>query len=182
MVSEGVITFQSSRRPVSISTRNGIHGPDGCLHLAGPKWRLEPSALPRLLLLLGEKPWERIRWRHRRRTEQGLAERLLDATPSSVILCSVVKAELYFGARNSQRVAENLDRVDRFRNVFDSLPFDDAAAAHYGAVRAQLKREGRPIGANDLMIAAIALSADVTLVSRKLKEFERVPGLDVISW
>lgn len=116
------------------------------------------------------------------RTEQSLADRLLDATPSSVILCSVVKAELYFGARNSRRVAENLDRVDRFCDVFDSLPFDDAAAARYGAVRAQLKREGRPIGANDLMIASIALSADITLVSRNLEEFERVPGLDVITW
>ena len=116
------------------------------------------------------------------RTEPSLAERLLDTTPSSVILCSVVKAELYFGARNSQRVAENLDRVDRFCSVFDSLPFDDAAARQYGAVRAQLKREGRPIGANDFMIASIAVSADVTLVSRNLEEFERVPGLDVISW
>ncbi len=48
------------------------------------------------------------------RTEQGLAERVLDATPSSVLLCSVVEAELYFGARNSRRVAENLHRVERF--------------------------------------------------------------------
>jgi len=116
------------------------------------------------------------------RTEKRLAERLLYEAPSSVLRCSVVKAELYFGARNSKRVAENLDRVDRFCDVFDSLPFDDAAAAHYGTVRAQLKREGRPIGANDLMIASIALSANVTLVSRNLEEFERVPGLDVIAW
>ena len=116
------------------------------------------------------------------RSEQDLAERLLDETPSSVVLCSVVKAELYFGARNSRRVAENLHRVQRFCDVFESLPFDDAAAAHYGSVRAQLKREGRPIGANDLLIASIALSADVTLVSRNLGEFQRVPGLDVISW
>ena len=79
-------------------------------------------------------------------------------------------------------MAENLNRVDLFFNVFDSLPFDDAATAHYGAVRAQLKREGRPIGANDLMIASITLSANVTLVSRKLEEFERVPSLDAISW
>ena len=116
------------------------------------------------------------------RTEPSLVERLLDAAPSSVILCSVVKAELYFGARNSQRAAENLGRVDRFCVVFDSLPFDDAAAVHYGVVRAQLKREGRPIGANDLMIASIALAAEATLVSRNLEEFERVPGLNVVSW
>ena len=116
------------------------------------------------------------------RTEKRLAERLLDEAPSSVILCSVVKAELYFGARNSMKVAENLERVDRFCGVFESLPFDDAAAVHYGSVRAQLKREGRPIGANDLMSASIALAANAELVTRNLEEFQRVPGLDVSSW
>ena len=116
------------------------------------------------------------------RTDKRLAERLLDEAPSSVILCSVVKAELYFGARNSMKVAENLERVDRFCGVFESLPFDDAAAVHYGSVRAQLKREGRPIGANDLMIASIALAANAELVTRNLEEFQRVPGLDVSSW
>ena len=80
------------------------------------------------------------------------------------------------------KVAENLERVDRFCGVFESLPFDDAAAAHYGSVRAQLKREGRPIGANDLMIASIALAANAELVTRNLEEFQRVPGLDVSSW
>ncbi len=116
------------------------------------------------------------------RTEPRLAERRLDEDPSSVILCSIVKAELYFGARNSMKVAENMERVDRFCDAFDSRPFDDAAAARYGGVRAQLKREGRPIGANDLLIASIALASNVTLVTRNLAEFQRVPGLDVTSW
>lgn len=116
------------------------------------------------------------------RNEARLAERLFEESPRSVVLCSVVKAELYFGARNSQRVAENLDRVERFCDAFDSLSFDDAAAAHYGGVRAQLKREGRPIGANDLMIASIALASAATLVTRNLDEFRRVPGLEVVSW
>lgn len=116
------------------------------------------------------------------RSDERLAERLLEEAPRDVILCSVVKAELYFGARNSQRVAENLDRVDRFCEVFDSVAFDDAAAAQYGGVRAQLKREGRPIGANDLMIASIALASRATLVTRNLDEFKRVPGLELASW
>ena len=78
------------------------------------------------------------------RTEKRLAERLLDEAPSSVILCSVVKAELYFGARNSMKVAENLERVDRFCGVFESLPFDDAAAVHYGSVRESSAASLRP--------------------------------------
>lgn len=116
------------------------------------------------------------------RTEPRLAERLLEQDPSSVVLCSVVKAELYFGARNSMKVSENIDRVERFCEAFDSLPFDDEAAARYGSVRAQLKREGRPIGANDLLIASIALASNVELVTRNVEEFRRVPGLGVAAW
>jgi len=115
-------------------------------------------------------------------TDERLRLRLLEQSPSLVLLCSVVKAELLFGAHNSGRVAENLDRVSRFCRVFESLPFDDEAASHYGSIRAQLKREGRLIGANDLLIAATALAADVTLATRNLDEFRRVPGLMVDDW
>jgi tRNA(fMet)-specific endonuclease VapC len=105
---------------------------------------------------------------------------LLD--PEDVKLCSVVKAELLYGARHSARVEENLGRLARFFDVFESLPFDDAAAEHYGVVRAQLRRAGTPLGANDLMIAAISLATDLTLVTRNQDEFRRVAGLRLESW
>jgi tRNA(fMet)-specific endonuclease VapC len=115
-------------------------------------------------------------------TDEHLKSRLLEQPPASVLLCSVVKAELLFGARYSSCAAENLDRISRFCRVFESLPFDDEAAQHHGGIRAQLKREGRPIGANDMLIAATALAADLTLVTRNLEEFKRVPGLMVDDW
>ena len=116
------------------------------------------------------------------RTDERAAERLLSLPPGAVRLCSVVKAELQFGAHNSTRVAENLQRVEIFCRAFESLPFDDTAAERYGLIRAQLRREGRPIGANDLMIASIALSGGLTLATRNTEEFARVPGLDVERW
>ena len=116
------------------------------------------------------------------RTDRGLADRLLSHAPGSICLCSVVKAELSFGAHNSERVAENLQRVERFCKAFPSLQFDDDAAAHYGLIRTQLRREGRPIGANDLMIASISLAGSITLVTRNRDEFSRVPGLEVELW
>lgn len=116
------------------------------------------------------------------RTDERAAERLLGHSPGSVLLCSVVRAELYFGAHNSARVAENLQRVETFCRAFESLPFDDGAAERYGVIRTQLRREGRPIGANDLMIASIALSRGLTLATRNTDEFSRVPGLDVDRW
>ncbi len=102
--------------------------------------------------------------------------------PAQVASCSVVKAELLFGARKSRRVAENLDGFHRLLEPFVSLPFDDAAADHYGLVRASLERAGTPIGANDLLIAATALAHDCRLVTRNQREFERVVGLRVESW
>ncbi len=111
-----------------------------------------------------------------------LTKRLLAESPSAFVLCSVVRAELEFGACNSSRVAENLERVEQFCRAFESLSFDDAAAVRYGSVRAHLKREGRPIGANDLFIAAIALSVELVLVTRNSREFKRVPGLALTTW
>ena len=94
-------------------------------------------------------------------------------------LCAVVKAELYFGARASARVDENLKRLRAFFEAIGSLDFDDVAAEHYGVIRAQLKRAGTPIGPNDLMIAAIALAHDATVATRNVNEFARVPTLRI---
>lgn len=112
----------------------------------------------------------------------GVKRHLSALGPDEVALCSVVKAELLYGARASTKVRENLVRLERFFELFPSLPFDDAASEHYGALRAALKRAGTPVGANDMMIASIALSTDATLVTRNEKEFRLVPGLRVEVW
>lgn len=103
--------------------------------------------------------------------------RLQALLPSQVAVCSVVKAELFFGAQRSQNPTRTLARQVAFLRAFVSLPFDDAAAEQYGYLRVHLARLGTPIGPNDLLIAAIALANDLTLVTRNLREFERVPSL-----
>jgi tRNA(fMet)-specific endonuclease VapC len=114
--------------------------------------------------------------------EQEVVQKFAQAKPQELLLCSVVKAELLYGARRSQRVAENLDKLARFFASFESLPFDDKAAEFYGTNRALLARTGTPIGANDLLIASIALAHDVAVITRNTKEFTRVPGLRVQTW
>ncbi len=109
-------------------------------------------------------------------------KRLLAAPHGEVFLCSIVKAELLYGARKSTRVSENMRCLDAFFAAFASLPFDDEAAAHYGLVRAQLHRSGALIGPNDLLIAATALAVDATVVTRNDTEFRRVAGLRVEVW
>lgn len=115
-------------------------------------------------------------------SSNAVLDRLRSVPPSSVRLCSVVLAELTFGARNSSRVEQNLRTLERFREPFISLPFDDAAAEHYGAIRADLTQGGALIGPNDLMIAAIARANDLTLVTHNRSEFGRVTGLRVEDW
>lgn len=115
-------------------------------------------------------------------TDKQIRSRLRAEDPESVALCSVVKAELYYGARYSQHVERNIGRLASFFAAFESLSFDDDAAEIYGLIRAQLRREGRPIGGNDLLIAAIVLAADATIVTRNQDEFRRVPGLRVEAW
>lgn len=106
-----------------------------------------------------------------------------DATDSLQIrVCSVVKAELFFGAALSNDPIKTLANQRLFLSRFASLPFDDSASESYAKVRADLTRRGRLIGPNDLMIAAICLANDVTLVTHNGSEFDRVAGLKIEDW
>jgi len=94
----------------------------------------------------------------------------------------VVRGELAYGARNSGRVEANLRRLIAFLAPFASLPFDERAADHYGRLRAELRREGTPVGGNEMLIAATALANDAVLVTRNRDEFLRIAGLRVELW
>lgn len=108
--------------------------------------------------------------------------RLASVGSGDVVLCSVVIGELLFGALRSRDVAKNLGDVATFATGFQSLAFDDLAAKEYAGVKADLAFKGTPIGPNDLMIAAIALANDLTLISHNTTEFRRVVGLNLDDW
>jgi tRNA(fMet)-specific endonuclease VapC len=120
----------------------------------------------------------------RRGTASKVTARLAAAPPGSVCLCSVVLAELVYGALRSgpAHQAANLALLAKLRQQFVSLPFDDQAAEEYGKVRAHLAALGTPIGPNDLLISAIALANGMTLVTHNTTEFSRVPGLVLEDW
>lgn len=98
------------------------------------------------------------------------------------VLCSVVRAELLFGAFHSRRQAQNLERTNVFLAGFPSLPFDDHAAYRHALIRAELTSRGQLIGPNDLLIAATALAHGAILVTHNTAEFSRVPGLLIEDW
>ena len=102
--------------------------------------------------------------------------------PADIAMCSVVKAELLYGARRSQRVEANLQLLKVFFAPLQSLPFDDECAEHYGQIRADLLTQGKPIGPNDTLIAAIARAHDATVITHNTGEFSRVAGLRMEDW
>ncbi len=104
------------------------------------------------------------------------------ADPAQICTCSVVKAELFFGAALSNDPVKTLSNQRLFLSRFPSLPFDDSAAEAYAGIRADLTRQGQLIGPNDLMIASICRANDVTLVTHNVSEFGRVAGLKVEDW
>jgi tRNA(fMet)-specific endonuclease VapC len=99
-----------------------------------------------------------------------------------IVLCSIVRAELIYGAMKSKNPQKNLEIQQKFINRFISFAFDDDSAKIYGEIRSQLEQLGTPIGPNDLMIAAIAIQNDVVLVSHNTKEFGRIKKLKIADW
>lgn len=114
---------------------------------------------------------------HLRRRDSRVTARLQQSSPAEVAVCSVVRSELLFGAKRSRDPERERSVVEAFLAPMSSLPFDDAAAEKCAEIRDALESTGARIGAYDMQIAAIAISAGLTLVTHNAREFARVPGL-----
>ncbi|BDI19329.1 nucleic acid-binding protein [Nostoc cf. commune SO-36] len=111
-----------------------------------------------------------------------LKQKLESTATKDIAVCSVVKAELFYGAMKSANPVRNLTLQQEFLAQFISLTFDDLAAMRFGTIRSQLEALGTPIGAYDLQIAAIALTNNLTLVTHNTREFKRVNNLLTEDW
>ena len=116
-----------------------------------------------------------------RQPASALARRVAALEEGSFAISVIVVAELRYGAerRGSARLTQQLETV---LAAIDVLPLEEPAARHYGAIRSALERIGRPIGRNDLLIAAHARALGATLVTNNVGEFQRVPDLAVEDW
>ena len=105
-----------------------------------------------------------------------------NAEATALCISTVTMAELLYGAEKTAKPTENRNQVEAFAARLDVLPFDTAAAAHFGNIRADLERKGLIIGPYDLMIAAHARSLGLVVVTGNLGEFRRVEGLRSEDW
>ena len=99
-----------------------------------------------------------------------------------ILMCDVVKAELYYGAFKSTRPIDNLNALATLFSAFESLAFDGKAARVFGKLRADLAVQGTPIGLLDLQIASIAMLHGCILVTNNTREFSRIVGLKIEDW
>jgi tRNA(fMet)-specific endonuclease VapC len=99
-----------------------------------------------------------------------------------VSISAIVLAELEFGICNSAAQEKNRRSLIAFLPMVSVIPFDGTAAAAYGVICAALRRNGKPIGPMDTLIAAHAKANDLILVTNNTREFERVEGLQIENW
>lgn len=96
-------------------------------------------------------------------------------------ISAITASELYWGVFKSGSI-RNRTTLEKFLSPLSVLDYDLAAAQHYGELRAFLEKQGTPIGPLDQQIAAHALALGITLVSNNVREFEKVPGLQLENW
>jgi tRNA(fMet)-specific endonuclease VapC len=97
-------------------------------------------------------------------------------------LSSITLAELKYGVQKSKQSSRNARALEKFLVPLSISEFDYKAANAYGKVRAELETQGTPIGPLDTLIAAHALSLNLTLITNNVREFSRVSGLKVTNW
>ena len=115
------------------------------------------------------------------RPDGAVASKINELPDGSIYTSIVVACELRFGAVKRGR-AQLSQRVDQCLNSVEVLALEPGVDRVYGQLRAALEKSGRPIGGNDLLIAAHALSAGLVLVTHNTAEFRRVPKLAVEDW
>jgi tRNA(fMet)-specific endonuclease VapC len=116
------------------------------------------------------------------RNPQGpVSEHIREVGEALVCTSIIVAAELRYGAakKGSSRLATQLEAL---LSALDVLPFETPADAAYGLIRARLEQIGRPIGGNDLLIAAQAVALGYTIVTGNEGEFARIDGLLCENW
>jgi tRNA(fMet)-specific endonuclease VapC len=109
-------------------------------------------------------------------------EKLTSIQVGDAGISSITLSELEYGVAKSSKPQQNRDALSAFLTPLEILSYDQSAATHYGAIRSYLEKKGILIGAMDLLIAAHAISLSLTMVTNNVREFKRVPDLQLENW
>jgi len=117
-----------------------------------------------------------------KRSHPNVFKKLQQLDPESLAISVISEAELLYGIKLSHKPRVDRAAVSGFISNIRVLDWTRAAAEHYADIRADLRKRGQPIGANDLMIAAHARSLNATIITNNVREFSKVKHLSVDNW
>jgi tRNA(fMet)-specific endonuclease VapC len=113
---------------------------------------------------------------------EAVLQRFKENLRHGLCISAITLAELQHGVEKSANPEKNAAALIQFLSILTVLPFDDLAAVEYGEICADLQRKGAPIGTMDMLISAHARCEGLALVTNNVREFERVPGLEIENW
>jgi tRNA(fMet)-specific endonuclease VapC len=103
-------------------------------------------------------------------------------SPGDIVMSAITLSELKYGVKKSSKKRQNIAALNDFAHLIHVCEFDSLAADKYADIRVYLESEGQLIGSMDMLIAAHALSLDLTLITNNVREFSRVPNLRIENW
>ena len=106
----------------------------------------------------------------------------IQADIGRIALSTLVVAELDYGAKASQKAKENIEKLHRFVDIVQVVPFDLESAKIFGTIKSKLRKLGKPTGETDALIAATAMAYKALLVTGNKRHFENIEGLKIESW
>lgn len=113
---------------------------------------------------------------------QYIKDRFLQYRIGNIAISSISVAELYFGVEKSQYKEANTNALNTFLTHLEVIDFAHKEALTYAKIRADLEYKKSLIGAMDMLISAVALANDLTLITNNTKEFQRVKNLKIENW
>jgi tRNA(fMet)-specific endonuclease VapC len=117
------------------------------------------------------------------RGHEPLLNRIKSHSPQDLSIAAITLAEIYYGIEKSPvKKKERRLKIEQIRSLLQIRPFDEASAAKYGTIRAQLEKKGLMISERDLQIASIAIANRLCVITHNVREFIRVEKLKVEDW
>jgi tRNA(fMet)-specific endonuclease VapC len=117
-----------------------------------------------------------------RQKSQTVIQNITKHAISDIVVSTITIAELQYGVQKSQAVQQNQQALNQFLIPFLILDFDYPATLAYGRLRTALEAQGTPIGSLDMLIAAQVVAHSLILVTNNIKEFQRIPNLQLEDW
>jgi tRNA(fMet)-specific endonuclease VapC len=113
---------------------------------------------------------------------QEVVKKFREIGVGNICISSITVSELHYGVCRSKQIQKNIKRLEEFLIPFEIISYDESASNYYGKIRSHLEKQGAVIGPLDMLIAAHALSKNLTLITNNEKEFKRVKSLKVENW